>query len=96
MRAAARAGLGGTALQGCRSDGRWSPDGRALAYIDCAGGVANIWLQRLDGSPARRLTDFTSGHIDTFDWSRDGSQIAWLQRSEVSDLVLLELTAPPS
>jgi Tol biopolymer transport system component len=80
----------------CGRTVRWSPDSRALAYVDCAGGVANIWLRRLDGSPARRLTSFTSGHIDTFDWSRDGSQLAWLRRSEVSDLVLIDLaTAPP-
>jgi Tol biopolymer transport system component/DNA-binding winged helix-turn-helix (wHTH) protein len=82
----------------CGRTARWSPDSRALAYIDCLGGVANIWLQPLDGSSARRLTDFTSGHIDTFDWSRDGSQLAWITRSQVSDVVLIDLPrrAPPS
>jgi DNA-binding winged helix-turn-helix (wHTH) protein/Tol biopolymer transport system component len=70
---------------------RWSPDSQALAYIDCEGGVANIWLRRLDGSPARKLTDFTSGHIETFDWSHDGSQLAWIARHQVSDVVLIEL-----
>jgi DNA-binding winged helix-turn-helix (wHTH) protein/Tol biopolymer transport system component len=71
---------------------RWSPDSRALAYIDCDGGTANIWLRRLDDSPARKLTDFSSGHIETFDWSRDGSQLAWITRNQVSDVVLIELT----
>jgi hypothetical protein len=53
--------------------------------------VANIWVQRLNGTPARRLTHFTSGHIETFDWSRDGSQLAWITRSQVSDVMLVEL-----
>jgi Tol biopolymer transport system component len=73
---------------------RWSRDSRALAYIDCVGGAANIWLRPLDGSPARRLTNFTSGQIDAFDWSHDGSQLAWITRSQVSDVVLIELPRP--
>jgi Tol biopolymer transport system component len=73
-------------------------DYRLLAYIDCEGGVANIWSRPLDGSPARRLTEFSSGHIDTFDWSPDGAQLAWITRSQVSDVVLIELPGgvPPS
>ncbi len=78
----------------CERTVRWSPDSRALAYIDCPGGVANIWLQPVDGSPARRLTGFMSGHIDTFDWSPDGSQLTWITRSQVSDVVLIELPRP--
>jgi Tol biopolymer transport system component/DNA-binding winged helix-turn-helix (wHTH) protein len=78
----------------CGRTVRWSRDSRALAYIDCVGGAANIWLRPLDGSPARRLTNFTSGHIDAFDWSHDGSQLAWITRSQVSDVVLIELPRP--
>ena len=73
---------------------RWSPDGQALAYIDCGEDAANIWLQRLDGSPPRRLTDFRSGHIETFDWSRDGTQLAWITRTQVSDVVMFDLRRP--
>ena len=68
---------------------RWSPDSRSLAYIDCNDGVSNIWIQKLEGSP-RRLTDFKSGHITTFDWSPDGTELAWITRSQVSDVVLIE------
>jgi DNA-binding winged helix-turn-helix (wHTH) protein/Tol biopolymer transport system component len=75
---------------------RWSPDSRGLAYIDCDGGTANLWLRRLDDSAPRRLTNFTSGHIETFDWSRDGSQLAWITRSQVSDVVLIELPGQSS
>jgi Tol biopolymer transport system component/DNA-binding winged helix-turn-helix (wHTH) protein len=70
---------------------RWSPDGRALAYIDGAGGASNIWVQPLDGSPARTLTSFTEGRITTFDWSRDGSRLAWTRVDEVRDVVTVNV-----
>jgi Tol biopolymer transport system component len=75
----------------CGRTVRWSADGKSLAYIDCEGGAANIWRQRLDGSPPQKLTNFTSGHIETFDWSRDGSQLAWVTRNQVSDAVLIDV-----
>ena len=43
------------------------------------------------GAAARRLTDFRSGHIETFDWSPDGARLAWITRSRVSDVVLMAL-----
>ena len=73
----------------CGRTVRWSPDSQSLAFIDCADGVSNIWLQNLDGSPPRKMTDFRSGHIATFDWSRDGSQLAWITRNQLSDVVLI-------
>ena len=73
----------------CGRTVRWSSDSQSLAYIDCADGVSNIWTQRLDGSPSRKLTDFSSGHITTFDWSHDGTQLAWIVRNQVSDVVLV-------
>jgi Tol biopolymer transport system component/DNA-binding winged helix-turn-helix (wHTH) protein len=73
----------------CGRTVRWSPDSRTIAYIDCEGGVSNIWSHRLDGSRRRKLTELRSGHIETFDWSPDGSQLAWITRSQVSDVVLI-------
>jgi Tol biopolymer transport system component len=70
---------------------RWAPDGRALAYIDRAGGASNLWLQPLDGGPRRKLTHFTEGRIASFDWSRDGSKLAWMRVQEVSDIVAIGL-----
>ena len=66
---------------------RWSPDGRALAFIDDQGGAANLWLQPIDHSPPRRLTSFSEGRIASFDWSRDGSRLTWMRVREVSDVV---------
>jgi Tol biopolymer transport system component len=70
---------------------RWAPDGRALAYIDRTGGASNLWLQPLDRGPRRKLTHFSEGRIASFDWSRDGSKLAWMRVHEVRDIVAIGL-----
>ena len=42
---------------------RWTPDGTALAYIMNKDGVSNIWIQPIDGRPARQFTNFKSDQI---------------------------------
>jgi Tol biopolymer transport system component len=71
----------------------WAPDGHSLAFIDGVGGASNIWIQPLDKGPPRQLTHFTSGTMATFDWSTDGSRLAWLQVQEVRDVVAVALPA---
>lgn len=68
---------------------RWTPDGRALTYIDTRGGVSNIWSQPLDGAKPVQLTNFTTGRIFNFDWSRDGKWLALARGSVTSDVVLI-------
>lgn len=68
---------------------RWSPDGKTIAFSNSPGGLADIWLQPLDGSPARQLTDFKAEQIIAFDWSRDGSSLAIVRGVETSDVVLI-------
>jgi Tol biopolymer transport system component len=70
---------------------RWAPDGRGLAFVDASGGVANVWLQPLDGSPPRALTHLVEGGLTTFDWSRDGTKIAWTRVTRVGDVVTIPL-----
>jgi len=70
---------------------RWSPDGASLAFIDGEGGAWNIWTQPLEGGAARKLTQFTDGRIATFDWSRDGSRLAWTRINEVRDVVIVDI-----
>ena len=66
----------------------WSPDGRAVTYVDNRGGVSNIWSQPLDGSPARPLTNFKAAQILSFAWSRDGS-LAYSRGITASEVVLI-------
>jgi len=68
---------------------QWTPDGKALAYVKARGGVSNLWSQPLDGSPAKPLTNFQTGQIFSFAWSRDGKQLALTRGTVSSDVILI-------
>jgi serine/threonine protein kinase len=67
----------------------WSPDGRAVVYINTLGGVSNLWSQPLDGSTPKQITDFKSDLIYNFAYSRDGRQLALARGSHTRDAVLI-------
>jgi Tol biopolymer transport system component len=67
----------------------WSPDSKAVLYVDNQNGVSNLMSQPLDGHPPRQVTNFTEGTIFNFAWSADGKQL-FLARGEInSDVVLI-------
>ncbi len=69
---------------------QFSHDGKALVYPIRNGDVDNLWLQPLDGTPGKQLTNFTSEHIgDSFGWSPDGSKLAIIRGHTDSDVVLI-------
>ncbi|MGD0902925.1 MAG: S9 family peptidase [Terracidiphilus sp.] len=58
----------------------WAPDSKALAFFsDCAkpGEQMDLFLSRLDGKPAQRLTEL-KGYVDAPAFSPDGSKVAFL------------------
>jgi len=67
---------------------RWSPDGKALDYLDRYSGVFNIWRQPLDGSAPTQLTNFTEDAIFYFDWDDKGQLIA-ARGAKIRDIVLI-------
>ncbi|MGB6823197.1 MAG: protein kinase [Candidatus Acidiferrales bacterium] len=69
---------------------RFTPDGKALAYPVTENGVSNLWVQPLDGSPGRQITNFQSGtfHVH-FYWSPDGKMLGILRENTQSDIVLV-------
>ena len=69
---------------------RWTPDGRALTYIDTINGVSNIWSLPLDGGKPVQLTDFKTDQIFWFDFSRDGKQLALSRGTQTSDVILIK------
>ena len=68
---------------------RWAPAGEAIDYVLTRNGVSNIWRQNLAGGTPKQITNFESGQIFDFDWSRDGKQLALTQGSESSDVILI-------
>ncbi len=70
---------------------RWLADGRAFTYIRTRGGVSNIWVQPVDGGEPKQLTDFKTDRIFSFDFSRDGKQLALSRGVVDTDVVLINL-----
>ena len=68
---------------------RWTPDGRALSYLVAQNGATNVWLQPIDGSAPRQVTDFKTDQIHYYAWSRDGKQLVCTRGHGVSDVVLI-------
>jgi Tol biopolymer transport system component len=68
---------------------RFAHDGNAIVYPTRDHGVDNLWLQPLDGSKGRLITDFASEHIYDFHWSFDGKQLAMVRGHTDSDVVLI-------
>jgi Tol biopolymer transport system component len=67
----------------------WTPDGRAISYINNVNGVSNIWEQPVEGGPPKAVTHFTSDKIFWFDWSRDG-RLALSRGTDTTDAVLIK------
>jgi Tol biopolymer transport system component len=72
----------------------FTPDGKAVAYRIRENGVENIWVQPLDGSPGRQLTNFASDSIWEFHWSPDGKSLGVMRTHSESDVVLLQESKP--
>jgi eukaryotic-like serine/threonine-protein kinase len=67
----------------------FAPDGKALVYSIRENGVENLWLQPLDGSPGRPITNFPAELIGVYHWSPDGKSIGMIRSHNESDVVLL-------
>jgi WD40-like Beta Propeller Repeat len=74
--------------------GWFAPDGKALAYAVRENGVDNVWLQPLDGSPGKKITNFNADQITDMRWSPDGKTLGILRTHSDSDVVLLQASKP--
>ncbi|HET6668615.1 MAG TPA: protein kinase [Pyrinomonadaceae bacterium] len=68
---------------------RWTPDGRAVTFVDRRGETMNLWLQPLTGGPARQISNFRQGGLVHREWSADGKQIAIVRGTATSDAVTI-------
>jgi TolB protein len=68
---------------------KFTPDGKAVVYEITENGVANLWLQPLDGSRGRQITNFQSDQIAMFEFSPNGKTLGVLRSHTESDVVLL-------
>lgn len=71
------------------SGARWTPDGKAVAYIVTKKGVSNIWLQPIDGEAPRQFTNFNIASIYNFVYSLDGKKLYVARGTQIRDAVLI-------
>jgi Tol biopolymer transport system component/DNA-binding winged helix-turn-helix (wHTH) protein len=68
---------------------RWTPDGRALTYVNSTNGISNIWKLPLDGGTPTKLTDFKDSYIFAYEWTRDGKRLLLARGNLISDAVII-------
>ena len=69
---------------------KWTPDGKALLYAASSDAVGNIWMQPLDGSTPRQVTNFKEDGIFRFDISPDGKTLICARGAWRSDILLIK------
>jgi Tol biopolymer transport system component len=76
---------------------RFTPDRKAVIYPIGENGVDNLWLNPLDGSRGRQITNFKSDTINMFEFSPDGKTLGVMRSQIESDVVLMRDTtsSPP-
>ncbi|HET8781423.1 MAG TPA: protein kinase [Pyrinomonadaceae bacterium] len=67
----------------------WTPDRRALVYVDTQRGVSNVWKIPVDGGKPTQLTNFDSGQIFNLALSHDGRRLAVARGGISADVVLI-------
>jgi serine/threonine protein kinase len=68
---------------------RFTPDGKAIAYILRRNLAGNIWEQPLSGGDPVQITKFPSGEMFGFAWSKDGKQLAFARGQIKTDVVMM-------
>lgn len=62
----------------------WSPDGKQIAFFSDPPPDLNVHIMNADGSSQRPLLSATdTGHIESFSWSPDSRQIAFVYHSDI-------------
>jgi Tol biopolymer transport system component len=68
---------------------KFSPDGRAVAYVIEDNRGQSLWTQPLDRSSGYQVTNSSFERISDFHWSTDGRTLAVGYEHDASDIVLL-------
>lgn len=68
---------------------RWSPDGAAIVFARERNRIDNLVRLPIDGGAEETITSWDSARILAFDYSPDGSKLAVVRTTPVSDVVML-------
>jgi eukaryotic-like serine/threonine-protein kinase len=68
---------------------KFTPDGKAVAFLLKRDRATNIWKQPLSGGNLVQVTHFTSGDMFAFAWSKDGKHLAFSRGARKTDVVMM-------
>jgi serine/threonine protein kinase/Tol biopolymer transport system component len=68
---------------------RFTPDGKAIAFLLTRNRAMNIWAQPVAGGDPAQITKFPSGQMFAFAWSPDGKQLAFSRGLRKTDVVMM-------
>lgn len=68
---------------------RWMPDAKALTFILKGKTFDNLWLQLLNGDPPHPPSDFNSGEIYNYAFSRNGQRLYLARGHSIRDVLLI-------
>jgi len=69
---------------------RWHPGGEYLSQVYNTGEEFNLFLFATDGGESKKIERIGKGTVQSFNWSEDGSKIAFSKITKTLDVLLLE------
>jgi Tol biopolymer transport system component len=67
----------------------WTPDDNGITMIVAPGEKQNLWLQPIDGSPGKAMTDFDVPGVARREYSRDGKRIAIVRAEGLGNAIMI-------
>jgi TolB protein len=67
----------------------WTPDDKGITVVIAPGEKQELWLQPVDGSPGKQMTDVGVPGIARRDYSRDGKRIAIVRAQGFGNAIMI-------
>ena len=67
----------------------WTPDDKGISVVIAPGEKQELWLQPVDGSPGKQITDVGVPGIARRDYSRDGKRIAIVRAQGFGNAIMI-------
>ncbi|MEZ5344692.1 MAG: LpqB family beta-propeller domain-containing protein [Pyrinomonadaceae bacterium] len=72
-----------------RKNFEWSPDGKSITFAKRSG-IDNLYRLNIEDAKESEITNFNSGNLINFAWSKDGKDVFLVRGIINSDLVLIK------